>query len=208
MKHLYTFLCVLFTTFVSCAAQSPFETRVLAELNLARASPAAYAAILADYRLLVPSARPGVIRIPGFPTTYSEGRPAIDEAIAFLLAQKPLPPLSFSPSLTRASTFLLVSQQRTNTRGHNSPDGTPFRKRLESFGSWSGYLGECLHYGASTPREAVIDLIVEDGIPDRYHRLTIFTPELRIVGISFGPHPSYGSALVMDFAGTFVLTKK
>eukprot|EP00997_Jenningsia_sp_PLL12_P000988 NODE_11559_length_302_cov_14.881423_g10646_i0.p3 GENE.NODE_11559_length_302_cov_14.881423_g10646_i0~~NODE_11559_length_302_cov_14.881423_g10646_i0.p3 ORF type:complete len:55 (-),score=18.35 NODE_11559_length_302_cov_14.881423_g10646_i0:108-272(-) len=46
-------------------------------------------------------------------------------------------------------------------------------------------------------------LIVDDGVPDRGHRTTLFNKELRLAGISFGPHRTMRQVTVIDFAGGF-----
>jgi uncharacterized protein YkwD len=60
-------------------------------------------------------------------------------------------------------------------------------------------MGEAISYGAAG-LQVVIDLIVDDGVPDRGHRHAILNPIYREVGIAIGPHRRYGTMCVMDFA--------
>ena len=137
MKHLYTFLCVLFTTFASCAAQSGSapQAALLSELNLARTAPGEYAAILEDYLLL----HEGRIRpLPGMRTLSTrEGTSAIREAIAFLRKQPALRPLAFSASLSLVTDAYLREQASTGRLGHISADGSTFDARMSALGTWT-----------------------------------------------------------------------
>jgi hypothetical protein len=204
MKYLYALLTVSLLGCTAVPAQSVFEARVLAELNLVRASPAAYAEILSDYRKLVPATRTGAVSIPGiWAVPYVEGRSAVDEAISILRAQRPLRPLTFSPGLIRAAQSHYLEQARYGLSEHSSRNGTTAQARIERFGTWGLDLGECLAYGSSTPRAIIIALLVDDGISSRIHRTTILNPAFRVVGIAVGAHPEYGIAAIIDFAGTF-----
>ena len=42
----------------------------------------------------------------------------------------------------------------------------------------------------STPRDIIVEWIVDPGIPDRGHRLNIYKPNTQI-GVGYGPHPTY-----------------
>jgi hypothetical protein len=47
----------------------------------------------------------------------------------------------------------------------------------------------------------VRQLILDDGVVNRGHRLTIFDPNLQIAGAGCGPHAVYRYMCVIDFAG-------
>jgi len=208
MKHftlllfLFILLFCFFLSYFLSAQPSPSQTAVLAELNLARTDPMGYALILADYALLLSGS---TLHIPGSsPTRLPETLPAIAEAILFLRNQPALPPLALSPTLSLVTDAYLSEQASTGRIGHISANGLTFTQRIETRGSWKVSAGEALMYGADTPREAVIFLIVDAGVPSRNHRITIFTRSFRLVGISSGSHCVYGSALIMDFVGQYV----
>lgn len=46
----------------------------------------------------------------------------------------------------------------------------------------------------------VVLLLVDDGDPSRGHRDNLFEPRFHQAGIACGPHKSYRSACVIDFA--------
>jgi hypothetical protein len=46
-------------------------------------------------------------------------------------------------------------------------------------------------------------LIIDDGVPDRGHRTTIFNGALNVIGVSCGPHLTFRTMCTMDYAGEF-----
>ena len=174
---------------------------VLAELNAARANPRAYAQHLRVYR----SQFSGKYHIPpGTRIRYvtKEGTAAVDEAIRFLEGQRPLPPLSWSEGLARVAAELNREQGRTGAVGHAS-GRMEMRTRAERVGRWQSTIGENISYGPDDARRVVMQLIVDDGVPDRAHRTNIFAPDFRVAGIACGPHPAFETSCVIDFAGWF-----
>lgn len=63
-----------------------------------------------------------------------------------------------------------------------------------------GANGENLAYGLITGKEAVIGLIVDDGVPDRGHRTNVFNAAWVDVGNFFGKHLTYGTGFCQNFA--------
>jgi len=174
---------------------------VLSELNAARANPKAYAEHLRIYR----SQFSGKYHIPpGTRIRYvtKEGTPAVDEAVRFLEAQRPLPPLSWSEGLSRVAAELNREQARTGALGHAS-GRMEMRARAERVGRWQSTIGENISYGPNEARRVAMQLIVDDGVPDRGHRKNIFAPDFRVAGVACGPHPAYETSCVIDFAGWF-----
>jgi uncharacterized protein YkwD len=87
--------------------------------------------------------------------------------------------------------------------GHYGSDGSEPGDRASRHGEWLGRVGENITYGGWTPRELVLRLIIDDGIPDRGHRNNLFNPEFRYAGIAFGHHREYGSMCVINYAAGF-----
>jgi len=65
-------------------------------------------------------------------------------------------------------------------------------------------MAEDISYGYASPREVVLQLIVDSGVPGRGHRNNIFNPVFRQAGVACGPHRVYGAMCVVDFAGTML----
>ncbi|MBP6879073.1 MAG: CAP domain-containing protein [Phenylobacterium sp.] len=160
------------------------EAQVLAELNYARAHPARYAEELAQ----------------GGWALRDEDPRVVDEAIGFLLAQRPLPPLRAHAGLEAAAGAHVRAQARRGTEGHGGGAGG-LAARLKAQGVWAGLSAETISYGYAEAREVVVQLVVDSRVPGRGHRKTIFGAGYSLAGVACGPHAAYGAMCVIDFAG-------
>jgi hypothetical protein len=185
-----------------CAANdSPsLEDQVLDRINHLRQNPAAYADRL---RQLRPHFRGYTLYLPGRPRGLitREGVDAVEEAIAFLEVQAPLPPLSRAELLGLAARDHAVLQGALGTRGHFSPDGASPGDRVQRRGG-GRLVGEDISYGYADPDEVVRQLVIDDGVPDRGHRTLLFNRELRYAGVGCGSHSAYGHMCVIDVSRT------
>ncbi|HEV2860286.1 MAG TPA: CAP domain-containing protein [Pyrinomonadaceae bacterium] len=173
---------------------------VISEINLARTKPAEYAAYLEQLR---PYFSGKEYRRPGRPALLTEEGPApLEEAIKFLRAAKPLPPLQVAGGLCSGARLLVEDQSASGATGHKGSDGGFCEQRLQRFGTWQGDLGENLHYGPETGRERVLTLLIDDGFANRGHRLRILNPDYKVVGVACGGH-KMGSMCVINFAAGF-----
>lgn len=176
--------------------------QMLAETNVARATPQRYIGYLRELRrhyvgkgYLIPGSAALVVT--------TEGVAALDEAIRFLEKQKPLPPLSWSPGLAQGATDLVRDQGPSGEVGHTGNQSGDLRERIERHGTWQGRIAENIGYGPDTARQMVMQLIIDDGVPERGHRKNIFTPGFKVAGAACGPHAVYRRMCVMDFAVGF-----
>ena len=170
---------------------------IVAELNAARTDPAGYARKARALRALYRGdriERPGQIAI-----VTQEGAAAVDEAIAFLERQTPLPPLQDNPRIARAAAGHADDQRRTGEAGHAGSDGSAPSDRLRRQGRWSA-TGEAIAYGPDRAEDVVLQLIVDDGVPDRGHRHILFSPAYTMAGAACAPHPVWRRVCVLDFA--------
>jgi uncharacterized protein YkwD len=88
--------------------------------------------------------------------------------------------------------------------GHTASDGSTPATRITRRGEWNVSYSENVDYGSfTTGRDVVIDLLIDDGVPDRGHRRNIFDPSARVVGVACGRHRRFGSLCVADQAGGF-----
>jgi len=107
-------ICCFLLLMATCAKAAPDDLarQVLAETNVARSDPRRYAAYIGELRgrfLGNAYTLPGSMDM----VMTTEGVAALDEAIAFLSRQRPLPPLSWSPGLGQAAADLVREQARS-----------------------------------------------------------------------------------------------
>lgn len=177
-----------------------FERSVLTELNRARARPGEIAQELRLYRTTL---RGLVSYTPGRNERMmtKEGAAAVDEAIAFLEQQAPMPALADSGVLGKAASALMEEQARTGSIGHGSSYGRGPGARALAVGGGDA-VSETIAYGYRDPAAVVHQLIVDDGVPDRGHRVLIFAQQFRFAGVGCATHPRFRHACTIDFAAT------
>lgn len=173
------------------------EAAILAELNFARTEPRRYAERLRTYRTHF---RGNVVRYPGNPNGLrtAEGVKAVDEAIAFLERQPPVGPLAGAAMLARGARAHVVEQGWRGAVGHISQDGSNPRDRMVRLGG-GNYVAETITYGPTTAVEVVRQLIIDDDVPARGHRRTVFADEMRFAGAACGVHKVYRVMCVVEF---------
>ena len=203
MKTLLKTAAVFFFLLVTTAGgQGTLGQQMLVETNLARTAPRRYAGYLQELRrqFLGKSYRmPGTADL----VLTAEGVAALDEAVRFLKNQAPLPPLSWSPGLAESAAELVRDEGQSGETGHTGRQSGDPRQRIEHHGTWLTRIAENIGYGPDTARLMVMQLIIDDGVPDRGHRKNMFTPVFRVAGAACGPHPEYRHMCVMDFAAGF-----
>jgi uncharacterized protein YkwD len=205
MRLFYLTLCVLLALASPASALDQIlTTQVLDEINLARTEPRTYAGFLRTFRGRFQGK---FYVLPGrtIPTRVqtSEGVKAVDEAIKFLVRQKPLRPLAWSDGLAAAAAELAKDQGRSGATGHFDRRSNGPRERIERHGKWERQIAENIGYGPEDPRGMVMQLIIDDGVPNRGHRVNTFNPSVRTAGVAWGPHPRFSTMCVIDFAGGF-----
>jgi Cysteine-rich secretory protein family len=122
--------------------------------------------------------------------------PYLSSLIADLNRLPRLKPLRNSQLLTRMAKDYAISSGKAGIVGHNN-----FEQRFASLISSGKMVAENLAYNQTTPLNVVIDLLIDDGIPDFGHRNNILSPSLNRVGIATGNHRDYQNLWVMEFSG-------
>ena len=180
-------------------AAPPTAQQVLSEINKARANPHAYAQTLRAYRdrfegaIVYPSDdEPGI--------STREGVAAVDEAIDFLERQPPTITMTLAPRLNDSAEEHAIDQSHSGGAGHTGSDGSNFSDRIRRGALFQGEASEAISYGMDTAAHVVRQLIIDDGVPGRGHRTTLFDPLLRNLGVGCEPHPAYYQVCVLDFA--------
>lgn len=179
------------------------EAAVLAEMNLLRKDPRAYA----DKLVALRPAYQGdlLIRDPEGPAIRTqEGVAALDEAIGALKrAPARLPRLAHSTGLSRAARAHARDLAKSGLLGHVGSDGSQPDERVSRVGKWDGLVAENIAFGPTDAEEIVIGLLVDDGVPSRGHREVLLTRELFFSGVACGPHPTYEVTCVIVYATSF-----
>lgn len=185
---------------VPVSANPLLEREILLELNRARVDPRVYAERLTVYRGYF---RGKVVRYPGNPSGLltAESTAVVDEAIQALRQQQPLAPVRSASLLTRAARDHVEEQGPRGVTGHESANGDRVRQRLVRRGG-GDYVAEVITYGPPSAVEVVRQLIVDDDVPDRGHRRSVYAAEWAYAGAACGPHKRYKIMCVVTFART------
>jgi uncharacterized protein YkwD len=202
-KQPFLTICLAALLLLACALPalpaSELELAVLQEMNAARTAPKAFAAHLQRHRALFEGKR----YLPPGATYFvltQEGPAAVDEAIAFLKRQRPLPPLAWAEGLARSAAELVRAQAQSGETGHGRGK-LGMEGRVSRQVEWTGSIGENISYGPNDGRDVVLQLIVDDGVRGRGHRANFFSPGFRLAGVACDPHPTLRTVCVIDFAG-------
>lgn len=178
---------------------SRFERAVLAELNFMRGDPGAYADELGDYRrrfdgLIVRGERGEADLMT------REGTAAVTEAMTALRRASAVGEMDHGDVLAAAAADHVNAQGRTGQVGHVSNGRDPGARVVARGGG--SYVGEVIAYGGGTPRAVVRQLIVDDGVANRGHRILLLDKRYRYAGVACGPHPKWRTMCVVDVAET------
>lgn len=176
------------------------EADVLAQYNVARSQPTSYVETLMNYRGFF---KANLVVIPGrnIDVETQEGTVPVDEAIDFLQTHTTLKSLESSDILARAAAAHVAEQSRTGRTGHYDSDGSGPAERVIKAGGGKN-VAEVIAYGAVDAEDVIRQLIIDDGVADRGHRVVMFADHLRYAGVACGPHPEFGTMCVIDMADT------
>lgn len=181
---------------------SPLEKEIIDEINLARTDPQKYVTYLEEYRSYY---KGNSVTLPGSKTALvtNEGLAAVDEAINFLRAQKPLPALTLAKGMCFAARDHAKDMTLKGITGHKGSDGSIPDTRVQRYGFWDGTVGENIIYDIKTARQMVIGMIIDDGVANRGHRRNIFDTTYRVAGISISDAASNPARGVIVYVGGF-----
>lgn len=209
LKRVFRVLCAVSLFFVLAGMEwaqetviTQFDRQVLKEMNMARSDPRGYARLILAERDLYQGNRKK-LRANHYLVT-KEGVRALDEAVAFLRRQQELPVLGISEGMSRAAKDHVADQGPYGGFGHIGTDGSQPWDRVSRHGRWRKTVAENISYGAKSARDVVIQLIIDDGVPDRGHRKNIFNPAFTLAGVSHGPHLRYKIMCDITYAGGFI----
>lgn len=177
------------------AAARGLDDAVLDEINYVRQHPRQYARELQ---------RIDAAWRPDAPRYAADDPQDVEEAVDFLMRQPPLPPLRRDERLSEAAFDHAATQGPRGQLGHAGPRGETLGQRLQRRGLWAGLSAENISYGYDDPEGVVRQLIIDRGVPNRGHRMTIFGHGYQAAGVGCARHSVYGAMCVIDFAGAIV----
>lgn len=178
------------------------EKNIILAMNLIRHDPVKYAELYV--RPFITFFRGKELMIPGlaYRLLTAEGDLPAKELLRELARAEATPLFHPSEGLSRAAKSHARHQRRTGQTGHGGQGGT--RSRAEREGSWLQQLAENIAYGNPNAHYAILMLMIDDGVPDRGHRVTMLKPELKVAGTAWDTHPRYqGGVYVIKYAGGF-----
>jgi len=132
-----------------------------------------------------------------FTTGSVEGKTVWIEAINFLSNQQSMQALRRVDCLDRGANWFVKDAANNTIIGHIDSKGQAPTDRFKRNCDLSDG-GENIAYGIMSARSAILQLIVDDGVPDRGHRLNIYR-NFTQVGLACGQFPDYGTITINDF---------
>lgn len=177
------------------------EKDVILALNMVRTNPCRYAELYV--KPIISSFRGNYRRRTGRLVRTFEGRLPAEELYEYLMHLVPGPALVPAPGLHRSADELALDQSLTGKTGHVSSEGRDYDMRIRSCGRCKQEIAETIDYGGMTGFDMVNNLLIDDNVSDRGHRIIMMKPVFHYVGVSVRAHKEYKSIAVMDYAGSF-----
>jgi len=188
---------------LSAKGGTAFQEAVLHEHNLARQNPIEYVTsrvlpLLSRYhgRELHEDSRIVLTR---------EGPKAVDDLVEALRRHAPCGPLTLERGLVRAATRHARDLGKRGAAGHDGADGSDVQARIEAEGEWWGIVAENVSLGWKLAKDVVLNLLVDDGVESRGHRLNVLDPRATCLGVSdLADHRSdLAHCVVANYTGGF-----
>lgn len=107
---------------------------------------------------------------------------------------KNLPPLDPEEDLYKAALEHAETSGKRGTTGHQR-----FGKRYDPLMKNYNEIGENLAYGYRSAPDILIQLLIDEGIPDLGHRKNLLNPNFNSIGVAIESHKKYRFNCVMSF---------
>lgn len=134
------------------------------------------------------------------PLKTFEGKHAIEEAIRFLSKQNPLPALVYSEALSKAASDHVKDIGEKGLTTHEGSNGETVSDRIEKYTEWDGSCAENIDFGFTEPENIIMNLLIDDGVEERYQRSNLFSSVFKQIGIAVGPHRDFNICSVFVYA--------
>lgn len=160
------------------------EKKVLLLMNLARIDGKAFAEKILKLFTITDN------------TTDNEYLKSLYADLKALPSLKPLKPFE---KLCQSAAYHANDMGSKGQTGHDSSNGTKCFDRIKKYYD-GGYMAENCSYGFGDALNIVMQLLIDDGIASKGHRMSIISPNYKKVGLSIKPHKSYSYNCVQDFS--------
>ena len=170
-------------------------------INSVRQNPSSFIPVLKTQQEYVNEEnvmyRPGEV-----PIQLNESKENLfSDAINYLSNLNELPPFEYNKNLENAADDLVKDSGPKGLISHQDSKGYFCSDRVENYCEWEESLNELLNYAGGNAEDILTDLIIDDGIEDRSHRMSLFGEKYKYIGISCGPHNDYDNMNVLVLAG-------
>jgi len=177
------------------------EKNLILAMNLIRYDPPKYSRLYVYPRLQ--HFKGTAFNFPGRITLRTrEGIEAVRELYLELLEAEPLPLFQPSAGMSKGAKSHARYMKNTGSTSHEGQGGMD--ARISKYGKWLGGLGENLQWATTNAHEAIMSLMIDDGIKNRGHRKNIMNPDYKIVGVGIDSHPRWQVSYVINYANGFV----
>jgi len=139
---------------------------------------------------------------PGNQKQTKEGIDAVIEAIDFCNNQVSVPAIERNKGIDYACWDHCDDCGPTGLLGHYGKDKSDPKDRMMRYGD-AKIFGENLAYGDETGLDTVMWLVIDDGVPDRAHRINIFSADWTQTGVGSAYHKNFGCMYVIGYAKKF-----
>jgi uncharacterized protein YkwD len=139
------------------------------------------------------------------PVQTQEGSAAVLQAIEALQEERePLRTCAWNEALGSAAQAHCSELSNKDLESHTREANRALQSRVESYGKWSGTLVEITDYGSLSAVEVICSLLVDDGMPNREHRLSLLTPDLRFIGIGCSAHKDHRTVTTILMVSKYI----
>jgi len=158
-----------------------FEQSLLTEIINARLAPSSF---IKDFEVMKKMYEGKIMKKKNFSVQRSEGVEAVDRAIQFLNSVTGGESFRLSKGLSLAAKELCdISHDKLG----QFVDDTLIHKHGKYYGQMQQYIALM----NNSPREIVMEWILDDGNPNGEHRNFLFSNEFKYIGIASGPHKDH-----------------
>lgn len=182
--------------------QLPSANAILREINRFRRDPLVYSVGLAKLKQQF-NGNSMTYPESGITVETTEGIAALRQCVEDLSQLGPLPEITLSDALCNSCCIHLDDMQEHGFCSHIGSDESTPEDRLSRFGKHREQCAENIVFGVRTAREVVYHMLIDDGAPERGHRLNLLNTAFRFAGVACGSHPSNKVATVLVLIDNF-----